>query len=340
MAIKKIFKSEVNLLEVRNLTTTFDTEVGTVRAIDDISFDVPRGKCVGIVGESGCGKSVTAMSLVQLLPRPAGKIIRGRVMFDGEDVLKMSYDRLREMRGGEVGVIFQEPMRALNPVHRIGDQIAETLMLHRGLTREAAWKEAIEMLRYVHIPDPEIRVNEYPMSLSGGMRQRVVIAIALACRPKLIIADEPTTALDVTVQQQILALLRELKEQMGSSAILITHDLGVIAQHCDRVVVMYGGRIVERAEVHELFANPRHAYTKALLASMPRPEYERKTHLPTIPGSVEPLRRLVPGCRFCQRMGRTGNTLIDRPRFVEVAPDHFVEACPLCTGIEVEPDDE
>lgn len=335
MAIKKIFKSAVNLLEVRNLTTTFDTEVGTVRAIDDVSFDVPRGKCVGIVGESGCGKSVTAMSLVRLLPQPAGKILRGRVMFDGEDVLKMSYDRLRDLRGGDIGVIFQEPMRALNPVHRIGDQIAETLMMHRGLTREAAWKEAIEMLRYVHIPDPEVRVNEYPMSLSGGMRQRVVIAIALACRPKLIIADEPTTALDVTVQQQILALLRELKDEMGSSAILITHDLGVIAQHCDRVVVMYAGRVVERAEVHELFANPVHAYTKALLAAIPRPEYPRKSHLPSIPGSVEQLRNLVPGCRFCQRMGRTGDTLIDRPRFIEVSPDHFVEACPLCTDIDL-----
>lgn len=330
MAIKQIFKSDVNLLEVRNLTTAFKTENGLVRAIDDVSFDVPRGKCVGIVGESGCGKSITAMSLVRLLPQPAAKILRGRVMFDGEDVLKMPYDRLRELRGGEIGVIFQEPLRALNPVHRIGDQIAETLMLHRGLTREAALREAVEMLRYVHIPDPETRINEYPMSLSGGMRQRVVIAIALACRPKLIIADEPTTALDVTVQQQILSLLHQLKEDMGSSAILITHDLGVIAQHCDRVVVMYGGRIVERAEVHELFANPCHAYTKALLASMPRPEYARKTHLPTIPGSVAPIHEQVPGCRFCQRMGRTGDTLIDRPRFIEVAPEHFVEACPLC----------
>ncbi|MBQ9095457.1 MAG: ABC transporter ATP-binding protein, partial [Akkermansia sp.] len=201
MAIKGIFKSEQNLLEVRNLTVAFKTENGLVRAIDDVSFDVPRGKCVGIVGESGCGKSITAMSLVRLLPQPAAKILRGRVMFDGEDVLNMPYDRLRELRDGEVGVIFQEPLRALNPVHRIGDQIAETLMLHRGLTYEAALKEAVEMLRYVHIPDPELRVHEYPMSLSGGMRQRVVIAIALACRPKLIIADEATTALDVTVQQ-------------------------------------------------------------------------------------------------------------------------------------------
>ena len=331
--MKKIFKSEANLLEVRNLTTAFQTENGLVRAVDDVSFDVPRGQCVGLVGESGCGKSVTAMSLVRLLPQPAGKILRGRVMFDGEDVLKMSYSRLRDLRGGQVGVIFQEPLRALNPVHRIGEQIAETLMLHRGLTHEAALREAVDILNFVHMPDPEARINEYPMSLSGGMRQRVVIAIALACRPKLIIADEPTTALDVTVQQQILALIRELKEQMGSSAILITHDLGVIAQNCDRVVVMYGGRVVERAEVHELFANPCHAYTKALLASMPRPEYARKTHLPTIPGSVAAIHEFVPGCRFCQRMGREGDTLIDRPRLVEVSPEHFVEACPLCTQL-------
>lgn len=328
--MKKIFKSDVNLLEVRNLTTAFRTENGLIRAVDDVSFDVPRGSCVGIVGESGCGKSVTAMSLVRLLPQPSGKIQRGRVMFDGEDVLKMSYDRLREVRGGQIGVIFQEPLRALNPVHRIGDQIAETLMLHRGLTYEAALREAVNILNFVHMPDPESRIREYPMSLSGGMLQRVVIAIALACRPKLIIADEPTTALDVTVQQQILALLRELHAKIGSSTILITHDLGVIAQNCDRVVVMYGGRVVERAEVKELFANPRHAYTKALLASMPRAEYPRKTHLPFIPGSVAAIHEFVPGCRFCQRLGRTGDTLIDRPRLVEVSPNHFVEDCPLC----------
>lgn len=330
--MKKIFKSDVNLLEVRNLTTAFQTENGLVRAVDDVSFDVPRGKCVGIVGESGCGKSVTAMSLVRLLPQPAGKILRGRVMFDGEDVLKMSDDRLRELRGGQVGVIFQEPLRALNPVHCIGDQIAETLMQHRGLTYAAACKEAVNILNYVHMPDPATRVNEYPLSLSGGMRQRVVIAMALACRPELIIADEPTTALDVTVQQQILALIRELREEMNSSAVLITHDLGVIAQNCDYVVVMYGGRVVERAEVTELFTNPLHAYTKALLASMPRPEYARKSRLPTIPGSVASIHEFVPGCRFCQRMGRTGDTLIDRPRLLELAPNHFVEACPLCTG--------
>lgn len=325
--------SEKNLLEVRHLTTAFESEVGLLRAVDDVSFNVPRGQCVGIVGESGCGKSVTAMSLVRLLPRPHGQILEGSVMFDGEDILQMKSRRLHEVRGGRIGVIFQEPMSALNPVHRIGDQIAESLMLHRGMNREAAWLEAINMLHHVRIPDPEARAREFPSSLSGGMRQRVVIAIALACRPDLIIADEPTTALDVTVQQQILALIRELREEMGSSAVLITHDLGVIAQNCDRVVVMYAGRVVESAGVKDLFANPRHAYTKALLASMPRLEYPRKAHLPTIPGHVAPIRHYVEGCRFCQRLERTGATLHRRPPLLEVARDHFVEGCPLCASL-------
>lgn len=322
-----------NLLEVRNLSAAFETGDALLTAVDDISFDVPRGRCVGIVGESGCGKSVAAMSIMRLLPRPSGRITGGRVLFDGEDVLTMNRRRLRELRGGRVGVIFQEPMNALNPVHKIGEQIAETLMIHRSMTRAAAWSEAINLLHYVRIPDPEARAESYPLSLSGGMRQRVVIAIALACRPELIIADEPTTALDVTVQQQILALLRELREELGASSLLITHDLGVIAQNCDSVCVMYAGRIVEKAEVHELFSSPRHAYTKALLASMPRSDYPGKTHLPTIPGQVLPIREYVPGCRFCQRLGRTGDTLMKRPPVVEVSPGHFVEACPACASL-------
>ncbi len=326
-------KSHQNLLEVHHLTTAFESEVGLLRAVDDVSFNVPRGQCVGIVGESGCGKSVTAMSLVRLLPRPSGQVLSGKVLFNGEDILKMKPRRINEVRGGQIGVIFQEPMSALNPVHRIGDQIAEALMLHRGMSRDNAMLEAINMLHFVRIPDPENRVKEFPGSLSGGMRQRVVIAMALACRPELIIADEPTTALDVTVQQQILALIRELREQMGSSAVLITHDLGVIAQNCDRVVVMYAGRVVESAGVKELFANPRHAYTRALLSSMPRLEYPRKSHLPTIPGQVAPIRDFVRGCRFCQRLERTGHTLNNRPPLVEVAPDHMVEACPLCAEL-------
>lgn len=326
--------SASHLLEVKNLSVAFETERGLSRAVDDISFTVPRGKCVGIVGESGCGKSVTAMSLVRLLPQPYGKIVSGQILYDGQDVVSMSKRKLQELRGGRVGFIFQEPMSALNPVHTIGDQIAETLMLHRDMTAEAAWVESINLLNRVRIPSAEICANQYPGSLSGGMRQRVVIAMALACRPELIIADEPTTALDVTVQQQILALLRELREDLGASSLLITHDLGVIAQHCDRVLVMYAGRIVESAPVKELFANPQHAYTKALLAAMPRREYARKTLLPSIPGHVASIRDYVDGCRFCQRMGVPVAELKERFPVVEIAPGHRVEACPRCTGIK------
>ncbi len=322
------------LLTVNHLTTAFDTEEGPICAVDDVSFTIPKGQSVGIVGESGCGKSVTAMSLVRLLPQPEGRILNGEIIFHGEDILKMSRRRLREIRGGRIGFIFQEPMNALNPVHTIGDQIAETLMLHRNMGAEAAWVEAIKLLNLVRIPSPARRAEEYPMSLSGGMRQRVLIAMALACRPDLIIADEPTTALDVTVQQQILELIRDLRMKMGASCLLITHDLGIIAQNCDRVIVMYAGRIVESAPVRELFANPCHAYTRALLASMPRLEHERKTHLPTIPGSVPSIRDYVQGCRFCQRMGYPEEKLVNRPPMREIAPGHLVEACPRCTARE------
>lgn len=321
------------LLEVHHLTTAFRAEDGTLlRAVDDVSFTIPRGKCLGIVGESGCGKSVTAMSLVRLLPKPAGIIEGGEIYFQGKDVLKMSPRRLRELRGGRIGVIFQEPHHALNPVHTIGDQIAETLMLHRGLSADAAWVEAVNLLNYVRIPSPEQRATDYPHALSGGMRQRVMIAIALACRPELIIADEPTTALDVTVQQQILKLLRDLRRDLNAASLLITHDLGVIAQNCDSVAVMYAGRIVEQAEVKELFANPCHAYTRALLAAMPRRDYPRKTLLPTIPGHVPAIRDYVEGCRFCQRMGYDPAFLNERPPMQEISPGHWVEACPRCTG--------
>lgn len=322
-----------NLLEVRNLSIAFESERGLSTAVDDISFSIPRGSCVGIVGESGCGKSVTAMSLVRLLPQPTGRITGGQILFGGEDVVTMPQHRLHELRGGRIGFIFQEPMSALNPVHTIGDQIAETLMLHRDMAAEAAWVEAINLLNRVRIPSAAVCANQYPGSLSGGMRQRVVIAMALACRPALIIADEPTTALDVTVQQQILALLRELREDLGASSLLITHDLGVIAQNCDRVLVMYAGRIVESATVQELFANPQHAYTKALLAAIPRREYTRKTYLPSIPGHVASIRDYVKGCRFCQRMGIPVEELTERPTMIEIAPGHRVEACPRCSTL-------
>lgn len=318
------------LLDVRHLSVAFADEGRELRAVDDISFTVPRGKCVGIVGESGCGKSVTAMSMVRLLPRPAGRILGGQVLFNGKDVLQMPPKKLRELRGGRIGFIFQEPMNALNPVHTIGEQVAETLMLHRGMTPEQAWPEAVELLKQVRIPAAAERADDFPSALSGGMRQRVVIAMAIACRPQLIIADEPTTALDVTVQQQILSLLGEMRRELNASTLLITHDLGIIARHCDRVLVMYAGRIVESAPVEELFARPAHAYTRALLAAMPRRDYPHKSYLPTIPGQVAAIRDYVPGCRFCQRMGVDPKTLTERPPMVEIAPDHFVEACPRC----------
>ena len=321
---------EEPLLQVRDLITAFDTEGGLVRAVDHVSFDISRGKTLGIVGESGCGKSVTAMSLVRLLPQPAGKILQGEVLFKGRDLTKLKPAELRKVRGNEIGVIFQEPMTALNPVQRIGKQLSECFLLHKKMSKKQAWAASIEMLRLVKIPAPELRAGDYPHQLSGGMRQRVVIAMALACRPDLIIADEPTTALDVTVQAQILDLMKRLQAEMGMSLILITHDLGVIAETCDEVVVMYGGRVVERAPVRELFAKPLHAYTRGLLASIPRMETPRKTVLPVIPGMVASLRDFVPGCRFCQRMDRQGSTLRDRPPFLEVSPGHWVEACPIC----------
>lgn len=321
---------EEPLLQVRDLITAFDTDGGLVRAVDQVSFEVARGKTLGIVGESGCGKSVTAMSLVRLLPQPSGKILQGEVRFKGRDLSRLKPDELRRVRGNEIGVIFQEPMTALNPVQRIGKQLAECFLLHKGMKRREAWEAGVEMLRLVKIPAPEQRAGDYPHQLSGGMRQRVVIAMALACRPDLVIADEPTTALDVTVQAQILDLMKRLQAELGMSVMLITHDLGVIAETCDEVVVMYGGRVVERAPVREIFAAPRHAYTRGLLASIPRLETPRKSVLPVIPGMVASLRDFVPGCRFCQRMDRHGPTLRDRPPFREVSPGHWVEDCPIC----------
>jgi oligopeptide/dipeptide ABC transporter ATP-binding protein len=319
------------LLQVRELITAFDTDAGLVRAVDQVSFDVSRGMTLGIVGESGCGKSVTAMSIVRLLPQPAGKILQGEVNFKGRDLTRLKPEEIRKVRGDEIGVIFQEPMTALNPVHRIGKQLAECFTIHKGMSKKDAWAAGVEMLRLVKIPAPELRAGDYPHQLSGGMRQRVVIAMALALRPDLVIADEPTTALDVTVQAQILDLMKRLQGEMGMSLILITHDLGVIAETCDEVVVMYAGRVVEHAPVKELFARPLHAYTRGLLASIPRMETPRKSILPVIPGMVASLKDLVPGCRFCQRMDRQNSKLLrERPPFIEVSPGHWVEACPTC----------
>lgn len=323
-----------SLLQVENLVTAFDTDAGRLTAVDGVSFDVSRGKTLGIVGESGCGKSVTAFSIIRLLPQPHGHILGGRVMFEGRDLVTLPDDDLRRVRGPEIGMIFQEPMTALNPVHRIGRQLMEAVLLHEDLPKEKALARVLEMLRRVRIPAPETRIHEYPHQLSGGMRQRVMIAMALIHKPNLLIADEPTTALDVTVQAQILELISDLQKEMGMAVLLITHDLGVIAEVCDDVVVMYAGRIVERAPVRELFAGPRHAYTQGLLASIPRLDHPPKTHLPVIPGVVPSLEDLKAGCRFAERSRRphTPEQLTVRPPFMEISPGHWVENCPACVS--------
>ena len=320
------------LLEIKDLATGFHTERGLVRAVDGISFELEKGKTLGVVGESGCGKTVSAMSIVDLLPKPSGEVLEGSILLNGKELKGAEPEMMYDIRGNEIGVIFQEPMAALNPVHRIGKQIIEALQLHKEISPNDALKKAVELLEAVGIPAPEKRVTEYPHQLSGGMRQRVMIAIALCCEPDLLIADEPTTALDVTVQAQILNLISKMQDDLGMAVLLITHDLGVIAEQCDEVVVMYAGRIVERAPVKELFANPLHAYTKGLLNSIPRLTNERKSKLDTIEGQVAAIQDFVPGCRFCQRMEREGDTLETRPPYEEVSPGHFVERCPECTN--------
>jgi peptide/nickel transport system ATP-binding protein len=296
------------LLRVENLKTHFHTRDGVVRAVDGVSFDVLPGETLAIVGESGCGKSVTSMSILRLLPMPPARIVEGKIEFDGVDLLKLPESEMRAIRGNRIAMIFQEPMTSLNPVLTIGRQIAEALVLHRGMSEAAATARAIEMLRKVHIPEAERRVQQYPHELSGGMRQRVMIAMALACGPRLLIADEPTTALDVTIQAQILELMRELRESSsksaGASIILITHDLGVVAEMAHRVVVMYAGRKVEEAPVEELFAHPRHPYTRGLLGSMPHlgdSVGETGKRLVEIPGMVPSLKEELPGCLFAPR---------------------------------------
>ena len=322
-----------SLLKVKELSVSFSTDEGEVEALDAVDFEVKHGQTLGLVGESGCGKSVTALSVMRLLPRPIGKITGGSIHFGGMDLLKLTPDEIRQIRGNEIGMIFQEPMNALNPVRTIGDQISESFLLHQNITPKEAWEKSIDMLGDVGIPAPENRVFEYPHQLSGGMRQRIVIAIALACKPKLVIADEPTTALDVTVQSQILDLLQSMKEKLGSSVLLITHDLGVIAETCDEVCVMYAGRVVERASTIDLFANPVHAYTRGLLSSIPRLDGAPKTELSTIDGMVPSLSELNMGCRFAPRSGieHSKEQLEQRPPFTEIKPGHWVEACPVCT---------
>jgi peptide/nickel transport system ATP-binding protein len=295
---------EQAVLDVKGLQTVFFTNSGLFRAVDDVSFCVGRGETLAIVGESGCGKSVTALSIMRLVPNPPGKIVGGSVTFEGTDLLGLDEAGMRAIRGNRISMIFQEPMTSLNPVMTVGQQITEAVRLHRTMAPKQAWRQAVEMLRLVRIPGPEQRAREYPHQLSGGMRQRAMIAMALACRPALLIADEPTTALDVTIQAQILALMLDLQKELGMGLILITHDLGVVAQTAQRVIVMYAGRKVEEAGVEALFANPKHPYTRGLMASIPTvptPGAKADARLLEIPGMVPSLTNLPAGCAFAPR---------------------------------------
>ncbi len=290
------------ILNIDNLVVGFQTETGLVRAVDGVSFCLKKGTTLGIVGESGCGKSVTALSIMRLLPKPAGQYLDGKIVFEGTDILKLSKNRLHEIRGNKISMIFQEPMTALNPVHTIGKQLAEVYELHhKGMKKIEILKASIYILKKVGIPEPERRIEEYAHLISGGMRQRVMIAMALICRPDILIADEPTTALDVTIQAQILSLVSELQKDIGMSVIFITHDLGVIAEICDDVLVMYAGKVAEVTDTIELFKNPKHPYTKGLLESIPKLENKRKTKLKIIKGMVPGLDELPEGCRFQNR---------------------------------------
>lgn len=313
------------ILRVNNLVTSFDTEAGRIRALDDVSFEVRKGQTLGIVGESGCGKSVTALSIMRLLPKPAGFIEGGKILFHDNDLASLPAEKMHNIRGYHISMIFQEPMTALNPVHKIGKQIGEVFHLHHNdMSERDILEQAVAMLRKVGMPDPEKRIHEYPHQISGGMRQRVMIAMALAGRPDLLIADEPTTALDVTIQAQILELLEKLQHETGMAIIFITHDLGVIAEICDDVLVMYAGRVMETASVFEIFKNPEHPYTQGLLNSIPLLESERKSRLHIIKGMVPTLYELPMGCRFqnrCPHVMAVCRT--ESPPLIRVGEDHF-----------------
>jgi oligopeptide/dipeptide ABC transporter ATP-binding protein len=320
------------LLEIDNLQTHFFTRAGVVRAVDGVSYSVRAGETLGVVGESGCGKSVTALSILRLVASPPGRIVGGRVLFEGRNLLELTERAMEDIRGNDIAMIFQEPMTSLNPLLTIGRQIGEAVALHRGLSGREAWDEAIEMLRRVHIPEPERRVHAYPHQLSGGMRQRAMIAMALSCNPKLLIADEPTTALDVTIQAQILDLMRELQDTTGAAIILITHDMGVVAENADRVIVMYAGRKVEEASADDLFESPGHPYTKGLLGSLPNLEIAartdtRRARLSEIKGMVPSLANLPRGCSFAPRCGfATEECRAAYPPLTQYRPGHWV-AC-------------
>ena len=313
-----------SLLKIEDLSVHFFTDRGVVPSVNNINYEILEGETLGLVGESGCGKSVTAHSIIRLIPQPPGKIVNGRVMFKGEDLTKISDHRMREIRGNEIAMIFQEPMTSLNPVFTVGDQIVEAVTLHTEKDDDEARELAIEMLRKVGIPSPEMRIDEYPHQMSGGMKQRVMIAMALSCNPSLLIADEPTTALDVTIQAQILELMAELQQESNMSVLMITHDLAVVAEVCDRVVVMYGSKIVEIARVEELFRNPLHPYTQGLFASSPNVE-EDKPRLTPIPGFVPNPMNFPLGCKFNNRCPHsTERCMIEEPTLEEIGEGHLV----------------
>ncbi len=315
------------LIEINDLRTSFFTPEGEMRAVDGVSFSIEEGKTMGLVGESGCGKSVTALSILRLIPIPPGKVVGGQVLFRGEDLLKLNGQEMRKVRGNEISMVFQEPMTSLNPVFTIGDQIVEAIRLHQGLGKRDARQKAIDMLRLVKIADPEVRIDVYPHQLSGGMRQRVMIAMALSCNPSLLIADEPTTALDVTIQAQILELMKELQESLGMALLLITHDLGVVAEQADEVAIMYAGKIVEKANPETIFSRPLHPYTLGLLNSVPGISGKKKKRLEAIPGVVPSPLDLPSGCRFRDRCPRVVEKCAEsEPELIEKGKGHWV-AC-------------
>jgi len=315
------------LIRVKDLRTSFFTPEGEVRAVDGVSFEIEEGKTMGLVGESGCGKSVTALSVMRLVPSPPGKVVGGEILYRSRDLLRLNGESMRKIRGNEISMIFQEPMTSLNPVFTIGNQIGEAIRLHQGLGRRETRGKTIEMLRLVKIADPESRIDDYPHQLSGGMRQRVMIAMALSCNPSLLIADEPTTALDVTIQAQILDLMKELQEKLGMALLLITHDLGVVAEQADEVAIMYAGKIVERAKAEAIFNRPLHPYTVGLLNSLPGTGGKKKKRLEAIPGVVPSPLELPSGCRFRDRCPKVSGICAEaEPSLVEKDKGHWV-AC-------------
>ncbi len=315
------------VLDVRNLSTYFFTEDGAVKSVDQVSFHIDSEETLAVVGESGCGKSVTSLSIMQLIPSPPGKIVGGEILFQGEDLLKKSAEEMRKIRGNQIAMIFQEPMTSLNPVYTIGDQIAEAVLLHQKVDKRQAWARAVDMLREVGIPSPEKRAQEYPHQMSGGMRQRVMIAMAMSCNPALLVADEPTTALDVTIQAQILDLMRKLKQEFHTAIMLITHDLGVVAEMADRVVVMYAGKIVEESPTVDLFREPLHPYTQGLLDSIPRLDQPTTEKLHVIEGTVPNPLHLPKGCTFAPRCPKVMDICREKPPLLTEVSDGRKVSC-------------